>query len=463
MNIIIAIIVLSVIILVHEFGHFIMAKANGVTVLEFALGFGPKLVHFKKGDTDYSIKLLPFGGACVMLGEDFGVDETDEDEAQAQEKNKSASSAFYDEKIKEKEKALEKGYDMTKAFSNKSVWARISILAAGPLFNFILAFILSVFIIGFLGYDPCTVDKVAPDTSASVAGLMEGDLITQINGRNITFSREYSLYRAFNPDKVMEITYVRDSKEYKTTVTPEYQKNSSYRVGVTITMAGAVNSVVNNSPASKAGLKANDIIKAVDGITLTSGDKLSETLAQTKDKEVTLIVLRDGNELRINITPEFSETESYVTGITSYGERVKTTPLKTLVYSVKEVGYWIRYVIDSLGMMVNGKVSLNDVSGPVGVVNIIGTVVEENKSEGMKMVILSVFNLTVMISANLGVMNLLPLPALDGGRLVFCIIEVLRGKPVSKEKEGMVHFVGMVLLMILMVIVLFNDIKNLFI
>lgn len=446
MNIIIAIIVLSVIIIVHEFGHFILAKANGVMVLEFTLGFGPKLLHFKKGETEYSLKLLPFGGACIMLGEDFA----------------SEPSVNGETEVSANEENLKHEYDMNRSFANKSVWARMSILAAGPIFNFLLAFILSVFIIGFLGYDPARIDKVASDSPAASAGLMEGDVITEINGRDIDFSREYSLYTMFYPDKTENITYIRDSKKYTVTVVPKYEKISAYRVGITITMDCGVNSVEAGSPAEKAGLKINDVIRTVDGTELTSGDQLSSILSGTKDREVTMVVMRDGNAVSLNVTPTLVETESYTTGITSYGERVKASPLGTVVYSVKETGYWIRYVFDSLSMMLSGRFSLNDVAGPVGVVNVIGNVVEQSKPDGVLYVLLNIFSLTVMISANLGVMNLLPLPALDGGRLVFCIIEALRGKPVPREKEGMVHFVGMVLLMLFMVVILFNDLKNIF-
>lgn len=477
MNIIIAIIVLSVIILVHEFGHFILAKANGVTVVEFSLGFGPKLLHYKKGETEYCIKLLPFGGACIMLGDEFENNPMDEEKSIREnatngldsnenltglESTIDVEAAAKADKIMKNEKALEKGYDMTKSFANQSVWARISILAAGPIFNFILAFILAVFIIGFLGYDPSTVNKVAQNSPAAAAGLQEGDLITAVNGRSVVFEREFSLYRTFYPEKTLEITFVRDSEEYKTTLVPEYTKSAAYRVGITITTNCSVNAVSKDSPAKAAGMKANDIIKSVDGEPLTNGTQFSEIVAETKDKEITVVVERDGSEVSLQVTPVLTESESYYTGLTTYGERVKTTPLKTLGYGTREVGFWVRYVIDSLGKMIGGHVSLNDVSGPVGIVNGIGTVVEQSKSDGIAMVILSLLNLTVMLSANLGVMNLLPIPALDGGRLVFCIIEVVRGKPVPKEKEGMVHFVGMILLMLLMVLILFNDIKNIF-
>ena len=236
-NVILAILVLSVIIIVHEFGHFIVAKANGVTVLEFALGFGPKLIHFKKGETVYSIKLLPFGGSCMMLGDEFMEAQTDEDEdEQADEKDGKA-------------KTLEEEYDADRAFSNKSVWSRIAIIAAGPLFNFLLALILSIIMIGVDGYDLCTVDKVYDNSPAQEAGLTEGDTILKINGDKMSCSREYSFYRYYNAAKTMNITYERDGQKYTTQLTPQYTKLSSYKMGVVIEPDCTIQSVTKDSPA----------------------------------------------------------------------------------------------------------------------------------------------------------------------------------------------------------------------
>ena len=142
--------------------------------------------------------------------------------------------------------------------------------------------------------------------------------------------------------------------------------------------------------------------------------------------------------------------------------REKLSPAGTIAYSFKNVGYWIKAVFKSFKLLFTGKVSANDVSGPVGIVSAIGNVVTESKSDGVLYVILNLINWSVMISANLGVMNLLPIPALDGGRLVFLIIEAIRRKPVPREKEGMVHFIGIVLLMVLMVVIMANDIRKLF-
>ena len=175
-----------------------------------------------------------------------------------------------------------------------------------------------------------------------------------------------------------------------------------------------------------------------------------------------MVVKRDGQDVTLKVTPTLVESEEYYTGFDSYGYRVKVSPAQTILCSFKEVGYWIETVVKSVGMMFTGKLGINDLSGPVGVVDSVNTVVEQSKPDGAWHVCLSIFQYIVMLSANLGVMNLLPLPALDGGRLLFMFIEVVRGKPVKKEREGMVHFVGMVLLMLLMVYIMFKDIVNLF-
>ena len=161
----------------------------------------------------------------------------------------------------------------------------------------------------------------------------------------------------------------------------------------------------------------------------------------------------------MTVEPKMVEVESYDTGFVVYGDRVKTSPIGTLKYSVEEVGYSVKTVIQSLGMLFTGKIGFDSLLGPVGTVSTMSEIVEESKADGAFYVFL---NLAALISANLGVMNLLPIPALDGGRLVFLIIEALRGKPVKREHEGIVNFIGMILLVILMVVVLFKDIMALF-
>lgn len=460
LNIIAAILMLSIIVIIHEFGHFIIAKANGVEVTEFFIGFGPKIISFKKGKTEYSLRLLPFGGACVMLGQDFMDDPLDRSEDDDESEDEKDNNDRAD--ISEREMLLKQGYDESKSFANKSVWSRIAIIVVGPFFNFLLAFVLALIVVGSTGYDPCTVDKISDNSPATQAGLQVGDRITKVNGEKITFAREYSFYRSYHASNVMDITYERDGKQYITTLTPEYSNSKAYKFGITITTDRVVNSVNVGSPAEKGGIKSKDIIKSVNGTELENGNQLSEIISETKDSTVSVVVVRNGEELTLNVTPELVESEAYNTGFVSYGIRQKTSTLGVVKYSFHEVTYVIKAVIKSLGMMFTGQTSVNDLMGPVGTVSTISSVMEESKVDGTYYVILNLINFAMMISANLGVMNLVPIPALDGGRLLFLLIEAVRGKPVKKEHEGMVHFVGMVLLMVLMVYVLFKDITGLF-
>lgn len=424
MNIVIALLILSVIIIIHEFGHFILAKANGVGVTEFSVGMGPRLAKFTKGETMYSLKLLPFGGSCMMVGEDE--DSNDE-----------------------------------KAFNNKSVWARISIIAAGPIFNFLLAFVMAVIIISNIGYDPCVITKVEEESVAYKAGLREGDLIQSINNKKAVFGREFSLLETASPDKTLVIVYIRDGKEHEAVVVPEFVENDYYQVGISISGL-KVASVIDGKPADEAGIRKNDIIESINSVPMESAEQAASTINQSNGEELVIRVNRDGTSLELTVYPKLVHTTSYETGLTINYARKKTGAINTVVLSCYEVKYWINTVFESLGMMFRGQVTADDVAGPVGVVSLIGEVVEESKADGWFYVFLNIFNLTLMLSANLGVMNLLPLPALDGGRLVFLIIEAVRRKPIEREKEGMVHFVGIILLMILMVFITFNDILNLF-
>ncbi len=349
MSIIIAILIFGLIILIHEFGHFIVAKKNGIAVMEFSIGMGPRLLTTVKGETRYSLKLLPFGGSCMMLGEDS----SDPD---------------------------------PRAFNNKSVWARIAVVVAGPVFNFLLAFVLAVVIVQFAGYDPPELTGVQEGFSAQEQGMQAGDVITKLDHTPIVVYRDLTMFMMTHGSEPIQVEYRR---------------------------------------------------------TLEDGSVEKRTAV---------------------ITPKWSEESgTYMLGIISRGYRVPTGSFfKSVKYGAYEVVYWIRAVIKSIGMLFRGLVGAEDLAGPIRMVAMVDETVDESISYGILTMLLSVANLCVLFSANLGVMNLLPIPALDGGRLMFLLIEAVRGKPVNPEKEGMVHLVGMALLMVLMIFVLFNDISNVF-
>lgn len=342
MGIVLAVLVFGTIVFVHELGHFLLAKINGIRVDEFSIGMGPRLLSKVKGDTRYSLKLFPIGGSC-MMGED-DVDDMSEG-----------------------------------SFNSKSVWARMAVVAAGAIFNFILAFIFAVIIISYTGYDEPVISGVVPGYSAEAEGMQAGDRIVEINGKKIHIWREVTYHNLFHQGEIAEVVYERDGKEYEVTITPQKNEEGNYLMGV----------------MSPRGYKKANVFTA-------------------------------------------------------------------LQYGAYEVRFWINTTLESLKMLVTGQVGVDQMSGPVGIYDVVDETYQQSKSYGVVIVIMQMLNIGILLSANLGVMNLLPLPALDGGRLVFLIIEAIRGKRVPPEKEGMVHFVGMVLLLALMVFVLYNDIKRIF-
>ena len=342
MGIVLAILVFGLIVFVHELGHFLLAKANKIRVDEFSIGMGPRLFSFVKGETRYSLKLLPIGGSCAM-GEDDAED-------------------------------VGEG-----SFNSKSVWARISVVAAGAIFNFILAFIFAVVIVSFTGYDRPVISDVVADFPAQEAGMQAGDRIVKLNNKRINLWREVTYYNMFHQGEEVNVVYERDGKKH----------------------------------------------------------------------EVTL-------------QPKKSETGSFIMGLEPPKSYEKANVLTAVQYGAYEVRFWINTTLESLKMLVTGDVGVDQLSGPVGIMNVVDDTYQQTKEHGALVVFLQMLNIGILLSANLGVMNLLPLPALDGGRLVFLIIEAIRGKRVPPEKEGWVHGIGMILLLALMAFVLFNDIKRLF-
>ena len=426
MKILIALLVFSVIVLFHELGHFLLAKRNGIAVTEFSLGMGPRLLSTEKGGTRYSLKLFPIGGSCMMVGED----EDDDSEG---------------------------------SFNNASVWARISVVAAGPIFNFILAFVFAMIITSVVGYDPARVLQVTESSPAAQAGLKEGDIITEFQGRHISIGRDLDSYMTLHglKDEEISLTYERDGKKHDI----QFQANSEsrYMLGFTYLSEGTpeITQVMLNSAMAKAGVMPGDIIREINGTAVADSQELQAYLQEhpLDGTEITLGIERDGKVETISAIPQM--TKQVDSGFIYNIYREKTNFLGVMKYSAVEVRYWVSTTVESLMMLIKGQFSVNDLSGPVGIIDVIGDSYEEAKSEGAMMVWMQMLYWAILLSANLGVMNLLPIPALDGGRLVFLLIESVRKKRLNPNVEGMIHFAGFVLLMMLMVFVMFNDFRRL--
>ena len=348
------VIIFSIVVVSHEFGHYLLARANGIRVKEFLVGFGPVIFKFKKGETVFKVCILPLGGACVY----DGMDEIDKDE-QSEDENR----------IPDRSK-----------FPSAKPWAKIATLVAGPLFNFILGFIVAFIMVNMILIREPVVTEVIEGGAAEAAGLLPGDKITAIDGSRIYLYDELSVYTTL------------------------------YRGG---------------------------------------------------DTELT--VDRNGEKLDIVLTPYYSEEYGrYMFGIIndSYVEELKG--FDAFRYTWYEMRYNVIMVWKSLGALITGRLSRENVAGPVGVVNMVGDIIEETSPYGWQTVLVNMLNLMLLLTVNLGIFNMLPVPALDGGRLLFALIELVRGKPVPPKKEAYVHLAGMVLLLIIVVVVFFNDIHNIF-
>ncbi len=347
-TIIFFIVIFGLVVISHEFGHFLLAKANGIHVVEFSVGMGPKIFSFQKGDTVYALRLLPIGGACMFEGED-GLD-------------------------------AKEGEGSKGAFPNAPVWGRISTVLAGPLFNFFLGIIIALIMVQFIAITDNRVTEVSEGSPAEAAGLQAGDRILSLDGERTCIGSDITLFTLSTRGGPVEVRYERDGQKYTTTLEPLYN----------------------------------------------------------------------------------AEEDRYLMGI-SLGEQAEVKGLGNLKYAWYEMRYFVRATFKSLGMLIGGRVGREDVAGPVGIaVNVVGKTYEETRQYGWFTVLLNMMNITLMLTVNLGILNLLPLPALDGGRLVFLLLEVFRGKPIPPEKEGMVHLAGLVFFLALMVVVFFNDLVNVF-
>lgn len=394
--------VFCIIVVTHEFGHFIVAKMNGVRVIEFGIGMGPKIVGFHKNGTDYCIRLLPIGGACIYdLADDedslnqgkslvekakLMAEETDDSvrpdapggfsgadarlERIRQSRVKNDSDAKGDSGFLKERQGI--------AYGDAKLFSRMSIVLAGPIFNFVMAYLLALVVVWFTGSTKPVITGVIDGYPAQMAGIEPGDVITKMNGSNVYLASEIYIGTYLNQEREMTIEFLRDGKKHTVTVTPKYNE----------------------------------------------------------------------------------EADRYLVGFNGYGEYITCKDTSVFKYAYYEFRYAFTGTAKSLMMLLQGRGSKDDVAGPVGMAQTIGEVKEAAAPYGPFVVLLNMLNISMILSVNLGILNLLPLPAIDGGKFLFQVIEGVRGKPIPPEKEGIVHLVGFALLMVLMLFVMYNDIMR---
>ena len=373
MTAVVTIIIFLLMVSIHEFGHFIVAKKSGMTVTEFAVGMGPAIFKKEKGGTLYSVRILPLGGYCRIE------DDLTEDE---------------------------------KAFVHP-LWKRFLMVIAGPALNVVLGFILILSLVATSGgITTPIVGNFSKGAAMETSGIQEGDRIVKINDTRIAFYEDMSFAgQDFEENTPVRVTVKRSGEKISFDIMPT--KN-----------------------VTKYQYKA-------DGINVVSvvGEHTEEKFIPYSDE-----VLKDDS-----LVGTEESSERLILGFT--GRTEKLTPLNVLHESYCYTGFVVKLVYKSFIMLVTGKVSVDNVAGPVGIV--------QQVNEAVKNGYRYILNLTALLTINLGVFNLLPIPALDGGRIVFMAVEFIRRKPVPPEKEGIVHMIGMILLLAFSVFISYKDIVKL--
>jgi len=420
-----AIIALGVLIFFHEFGHFIVAKLSGVGVMKFSLGFGAKLVGRKFGETEYMISALPLGGYVKLLGEEEGEELPPE--------------------------------DVPRSFTAQPVWKRFAIVFAGPVFNIILAVILCYIVM--LTGSPTPIAKVSdvkPGSPAEAAGFKKGDVISSVDGKDLMFWDDIAGYVDAHPGKQMSFTVERSGARDRLSLRAPDDKDGYERLGLVGTvMIGARK---DGSPAANAGLRANDVVVAVDGRRVGLWNEMAGIIRVNTGKELDFTIKRDGLTEHMKITPVSAEDPqkpgSYVgiIGVMPGFEMTKVTygPAEAVVMSVDRTLVYSALIVKFLGRLVKGEEDATQVGGPIAIVQLS----ERQAKQGFADFVLFM----AMLSINLGIINLVPIPVLDGGHLFFLGLEAVMGQPLSMRKREIAQQIGLVIIVSLMAIVFGMDI-----
>jgi len=415
---------LGFLIFVHEAGHFLVAKFFGVRVLVFSFGFGKRLTGFRKGDTDYRISLIPLGGYVRMAG-----DTPEENVAGNPEE-----------------------------FLSKPKWQRFLILFAGPFMNIVIA-IAFMAALAMAGTEQLVttpiVGSVEAKTPAEKSGLQPGDRILSIKGEPVHDFDDIKLVVSMNAGTPLHVIYERNGVKRETTLTPA-RDNGEYgpvgRAGLGMRLDPIVGRVDKDSPAMKAGLRGGDRIVAVNAKPITDLSDFLEVSRSEKTKPIRVDVVRGGQTVALTIPPSADENLAVDRGIVPQTKVLKLGLLPALRYSVAENWKMLRLSVSALGRLFRSEGSVKELSGPINIARISGEMMRRGPIQFLA--------LLAMISLQLGVMNLLPIPVLDGGHIMILLVEGVARRDLSLRVKERIQQAGFAVIASLMIVVLFNDVVS---
>lgn len=439
--ILIGVLLFELIIFIHEFGHFITAKKSGIKVNEFSLGMGPKIFSFGKGETKYSLRIFPIGGFCAMEGED---EESPE----------------------------------PRAFNNAKVWKRMIVVIAGAVMNIILGFVLMfVVVVQQDTYSSTEVQSFPATSFSSCTGLQSGDVIKEINGYGISTSMDFNYPISTAELKTVDGSTLEIYKEdcgnnlYNMAVSLVQDKNnklSDEQVSkVNELLSKSTNEIVKAKSKEDAFSVYENYYNKINDACGIKNYKVEKIVEKETRKRYTadILVERNGEEKLLKNVQFFTYTtkdnSDPQVSIDFYVKPIEKTFGSVLSQTFKQTISTCKMIYASLGGLLTGKFGLKDMSGPIGIASAVTTVASESLSSGFMSAVNSIIYVMMIITVNLGLFNMLPFPALDGGRFVFLIIEAIRGKSVPRKVEAIVNGIGMGLLILLMILITANDIFKL--
>jgi regulator of sigma E protease len=429
------ILVLGILVFFHELGHYWVARRNGIVVEEFGMGYPPRLIKlFRYDGTDFTLNLIPFGGFARMKGEDAS----------------DVSSG---------------------SFNAASRKARAATLVAGPAMNALLAIIL--FAASFMAGFPAVVahpvvTAIDANSTAAAIGIQPNDLLLDLNGQPVSVSAipnfDYEVIQEVEGDPALgRVTVLRNNAQVEIPLNQAVnQEQLLAGVSFEPILSTQVSAVTEGSPAFEAGIQPGDLIYAVNDIVIGENSPLNEVVSQHLGEEITLNLLRGDEFVMLNVTPRVNPPEgqgALGVQIGPVSTLAKLPLLPALWEGVRSTAEYAFLVLQLPVLLLAGEVEPADaqLSGPIGIAQMVGGAVSATIDTGLWF---PIWRLSAVLSAALAITNLLPLPALDGGRLLFILFELVRGRRVNPEREGMIHMVGFMLLLGLMVLVTVRDITT---